>query len=66
MRIEAEIRRHNSEDEIDHGPVLQSLRKARQEEWMQEQDAKRAAKELRKKEKEQNATKELLDDITND
>ena len=29
MRIEAEIRRHNSEDDIDHGPVLQSLRKAR-------------------------------------
>lgn len=26
MRIENEIRRHNSEDEIDHGPVLRSLR----------------------------------------
>lgn len=25
-RIENEIKRHNSEDEIDHGPVLRSLR----------------------------------------
>lgn len=25
-RIESEIKRHNSEDEIDHGPVLASLR----------------------------------------
>ena len=25
-RIEGEIKRHNSEDEIDHGPVLRSLR----------------------------------------
>lgn len=26
QRIENEIKRHNSEDEIDHGPVLSSLR----------------------------------------
>ena len=26
FRIESEIKRHNSEDEIDHGPVLKSLR----------------------------------------
>lgn len=30
-KIENEIKRHNSEDEIDHGPVLKSLRKARQQ-----------------------------------
>lgn len=28
-RIESEIKRHNSEEEIDHGPVLRSLRVAR-------------------------------------
>lgn len=27
-RIENEVRRHNSEDEIDHGPVLRSIRAA--------------------------------------
>lgn len=27
-RIEMEVRRHNSEEEIDHGPVLRSLRAA--------------------------------------
>ena len=32
MKLENEIRRHNSEDEIDHGPVLASLREARQKE----------------------------------
>jgi len=26
MRIESEIKRHNSEEFIDHGPVLKSLR----------------------------------------
>jgi hypothetical protein len=31
IRIEQEIRRHNSEDDIDHGPVLQSLRKQREQ-----------------------------------
>lgn len=28
LKIESEVRRHNSEDEIDHGPVLRSLRAA--------------------------------------
>lgn len=28
-RIENEIKRHNSEEEIDHGPVLKSLRQSR-------------------------------------
>lgn len=31
-RIEHEIKRHNSEDEIDHGPVLKSLRQTRMKE----------------------------------
>ncbi len=30
QKIESEIHRHNSEDEIDHGPVLRSLREARE------------------------------------
>ena len=64
MRIEAEIRRHNSEDEIDHGPVLQSLRKARQDEMVQEEEAKRLAKEQKKKQKGAEATKALLDEHT--
>jgi len=64
MRIEAEIRRHNSEDDIDHGPVLQSLRRARHDELVAEQDAKRLQKEQKRKEREQNATKALLDDHT--
>jgi hypothetical protein len=40
LRIENEIRRHNSEDNIDHGPVLRSLRQARQREIDQELQAK--------------------------
>ena len=39
-RIEMEVRRHNSEEEIDHGPVLRSLRAAR----AKEQEAEEAAK----------------------
>ena len=31
-KIEMEVRRHNSEDEIDHGPVLRSLRAAQAKE----------------------------------
>lgn len=65
-KIDTEIRRHNSEEEIDHGPVLQSLRKARQQEQMQEEEAKRAAKELKKKEKNIAAAKNLLDEGTAD
>ena len=35
-RIENEIKRHNSEDEIDHGLVLKSLRMSRQK--LEEED----------------------------
>lgn len=31
-KFEMEVRRHNSEDEIDHGPVLRSLRAAQAKE----------------------------------
>ena len=31
-KFEMEVRRHNSEEEIDHGPVLRSLRAARNKE----------------------------------
>lgn len=60
-RIDNEIRRHNSEEEIDHGPVLQSLRKARHLEMLEEEEAKKAAKEERKKEKNFAAAKNLLE-----
>ena len=41
QRIEHEMRRHNSEDEIDHGPVLKSLRKAREQELIAEFEQKK-------------------------
>jgi hypothetical protein len=50
-RIEMEVRRHNSEEEIDHGPVLQSLRQSREQAFMQEQEVKKFEKEQRKREK---------------
>lgn len=43
-RIEMEVRRHNSEDEIDHGPVLRSLRAAQAKERQEEEEAKRQKK----------------------
>ena len=49
--MDAEVRRHNSEDDIDHGPVLQSLRKTRELELSQENEAKRMLKEEKRKEK---------------
>lgn len=49
LRIENEIKRHNSEDEIDHGPVLSSLRQARQREFAREEEEKRQAKLQKKK-----------------
>lgn len=39
-RIENEIKRHNSEDEIDHGLVLKSLRMSRQKLEEEDQDFK--------------------------
>ena len=50
--IEQEIRRHNSEEEIDHGPVLQSLRRAREEQRMQEALVKKEEKDEKRKAKE--------------
>ena len=47
-KIEQEIKRHNSEDEIDHGPVLQSLRMSRQMEIINEKEASRQLKEEKK------------------
>lgn len=44
QRIENEVRRHNSEDEIDHGPVLKSLRAAMAKEREQEELAKKLKK----------------------
>lgn len=38
QKIENEIKRHNSEDEIDHGPVLSSLRQSRQQDLQNERD----------------------------
>lgn len=48
QRIEMEVRRHNSEDEIDHGPVLRSLRAAQ----AKEREEEKAAKKLRKQNKQ--------------
>ena len=39
-RIDNEIKRHNSEDEIDHGLVLKSLRMSRQKLEEEDQDFK--------------------------
>ena len=66
MRIEAEIRRHDSEDEIDHGPVLQSLRKARHDELVAAEEARRIAKEQKRRDKDQQSVKSLLDEHTGD
>ena len=48
-RIAMEVRRHNSEEEIDHGPVLRSLRAARAKEDQEEDDAKKLKKAQKKK-----------------
>lgn len=49
QRIEMEVRRHNSEEEIDHGPVLRSLRAAQAKERAEEEAAKQAAKASKRK-----------------
>ena len=51
-RIEHEIKRHNSEDEIDHGPVLRSLRQSRQNEILAEEQSKKMLKDQKKKAKD--------------
>lgn len=48
QRIEMEVRRHNSEEEIDHGPVLRSLR-ARQAQERADEEAARKEKHASKK-----------------
>ena len=64
VRIEAEIRRHNSEDDIDHGPVLQSLRKQRETQRLQEDAQKKISKEAKKKLKDTQEVKNLLEEAT--
>jgi len=54
MRVESEIKRHNSEEFIDHGPVLKSLRQQREAEL----ESKAAAKAEKKKEKVEAAQQE--------
>jgi len=49
QRIEMEVRRHNSEEEIDHGPVLRSLRAAQAKEAADAEAAKKAQKASKKK-----------------
>jgi hypothetical protein len=46
--IEKEVRRHNSEEEIDHGPVLRNLRAAQAKERADEEAARKARKAAKK------------------
>ena len=62
-RIENEIKRHNSEDEIDHGPALRSLRQSRQNEILAEEQAKKMLKDEKKKAKDQKDVQNMLDDV---
>jgi len=63
LNIEREIKRHNSEDEIDHGPVLQSLRMNRQIELINEREMKKLEKEEKRKQSAA-SVKDLLDEAT--
>ena len=65
-RIESEIKRHNSEEEIDHGPVLRSLRVARQKEFDQEEISKKIMKDAKRKERDTKEIKGMLEEATND
>ena len=62
QKIEMEVRRHNSEDEIDHGPVLRSLRAAHAKEKQEEEDAKKLRKANKKKEEDIKSVNNLLDE----
>ena len=64
LRIESEIKRHNSEEEIDHGPVLRSLRAARQKEQEEAELTKKVIRDAKKKEKDSKDIKNMLDDAT--
>ena len=52
VAIESEIIRHDSEDEIDHGPVLSSLRAERKKERDEEESRSRLERAERKKAKD--------------
>ena len=62
QRIEMEVRRHNSEDEIDHGPVLRSLRAAQAKEKQEEEEARRQRKINKKKDEDIKSVQNLLDE----
>lgn len=55
VAIESEIIRHDSEEEIDHGPVLASLRAERRKEREQEETKSRVERAERKKVKDEAA-----------
>jgi hypothetical protein len=61
-RIEMEVRRHNSEEEIDHGPVLRSLRAAQAKEREEEEEARKQKKAEKKKEEDMDKVNNLLDE----
>jgi hypothetical protein len=63
LKIEQEIKRHNSEDEIDHGPVLKSLRMNRQLELINEREQKKLEKEEKRKASAAQV-KDLLEEAT--
>jgi hypothetical protein len=65
-RIEQEIKRHNSEEEIDHGPVLRSLRLSRQNELVAEEQAKKIIREEKKKAKDMKDVLGMLDEVSLD
>ena len=62
QRIEMEVRRHNSEDEIDHGPVLRSLRAAQAKEREQEKAAKKQRKQKKQNEDGIQSVNNILDE----
>ena len=49
VAIESEIMKHDSEDDLDHGPVLQTLRAERESKRREEEAKNRVEKAERKK-----------------
>ena len=62
LAIESEIMRHDSEDEIDHGPVLRSLRAEREKERQAENESLKIQRTQRKAAKDAKAVKDLLEE----
>ena len=62
VAIESEIIRHDSEEEIDHGPVLSSLRAVRKKEREDEETKSRVERAERKKAKNTASVQDMLDD----